>query len=126
MSPRAQSGYDPVGDPRTGRPPLADERQHFGDSADESASESRIQAIRSTAGELVGEGAATLRSVGETLSRQASAAVERGSALAATTSEHVQSYSSELVAFARRRPLGALAGALVLGLLIGLLRRTRS
>jgi hypothetical protein len=27
MNPRHESGYDPVGDPRTGRPPLPDERE---------------------------------------------------------------------------------------------------
>jgi hypothetical protein len=27
MNPRNESGYDPVGDPRTGRPPLPDERE---------------------------------------------------------------------------------------------------
>jgi hypothetical protein len=52
--------------------------------------------------------------------------MERGSELASTASEQVQSYAGELVAFTRRRPLAALMGAAIFGLLIGVFRRKRS
>jgi hypothetical protein len=144
MSPRRQSGYDPVGDPRTGRPPLPDERerarQAMPDEMDAAASgasggESAAQAEgpNSMIGKTLGgssEDKRSLRSAGEAVSSQVAAAttaaMERGSELASTASEQVQSYAGELVAFTRRRPLAALMGAAIFGLLIGMFRRNRS
>lgn len=149
MSPRSQSGYDPAGDSRTGRPPLPNERersrQMMPDAIDPKTfpqsrpspggteSESEEEDSKSMVGKIASgtSGAAqTLRSAGETVTSQVSAAttvaLERGSALASTASEQVQTYASELVAFARRRPLTAMVGAAVLGLLVGMFRRNRS
>src|SRR5688572_3775282 len=144
MSPRRQSDYDPVGDPRPGRPPLPDERerarQAMPDEMDAAASaasggESAAQAessnsmIDKTLGGSL-EDKRSLRSAGEAVSSQVAAAttaaMERGSELASTASEQVQSYAGELVAFTRRRPLAALMGAAIFGLLIGVFRRKRS
>src|SRR5687767_13411674 len=150
MSPRRQSGYDPVGDPRTGRPPLPDERERprqaqpdeidpdslspsrsFSDSdvedpSQDGGSESMVGRIASRSSEA----AETLKSAGEAVSSQVSTAtniaLERGQALASTASEQIQTYANELVAFTRRKPLTALVGAALIGLFIGLLRRGRA
>jgi ElaB/YqjD/DUF883 family membrane-anchored ribosome-binding protein len=147
MSPRSQSGYDPAGDPRTGRPPLPNEQrslqpeevvqESFSQSGSPSLDQSGdagaregLQSIKQRVASGASEAAQTLRSAGEAVTTQVreatSNAMERGSVLAATASHQVQSYASEFVAFARRRPLTALIGAATLGLLVGMLRRRRS
>jgi ElaB/YqjD/DUF883 family membrane-anchored ribosome-binding protein len=82
-----------------------------------------LSALRSTVTTLLGEvraGAAkTLRAAGEVVTHQ-------GSALAATASDRAQSWASELESLARRKPLSTIAGALVAGVIIGLLGRRRS
>jgi hypothetical protein len=112
MNPRNQSGYDPVGDPRTGRPPLPDERDRM---REESSS-----AMRHGDGSGV---ARSLREAGEAVSSRVTEATEQGSALASAASGQIQNYTEDLLAFARRRPFAALLGAAVVGLLIGLLSR---
>ena len=129
MSPRSQSGYDPVGDARTGRPPLPDE--HGGSRQPD---ENREEGSKSVIGRITTRGTEaatqTLKSAGETVSAQmgaaTAAAMERGSALAVSASAHAQTYANEFVALVRRRPLSALAGAAILGLFLGLFRRSRS
>jgi hypothetical protein len=129
MSPRSQSGYDPVGDARTGRPPLPDEHQvsRQPDEDREDASKSAIGRIATRGTEAATQ---TLRSAGEAVTAQVgaatAAAMERGSALAVSASEQAQTYANSFVALVRRRPLTALAGAAILGLLAGLFRRNRS
>jgi ElaB/YqjD/DUF883 family membrane-anchored ribosome-binding protein len=147
MSPRSQSGYDSAGDPRTGRPPLANEQrslqpeeiepESFPQSGSSGLSESEdagtqegLRTVKERVATSASEAAQTLRSAGEAVTTQVkeatSAAMEKGSALATTASHQVQSYASEFVAFTRRRPLTALIGAATLGMLIGMLRRRRS
>jgi ElaB/YqjD/DUF883 family membrane-anchored ribosome-binding protein len=149
MNPRSQSGYDPVGDPRTGRPPLPDERERsrrtqpdeidpdtlsssrsFSDSDIEDSQESGSESMVGKIASRSSEAAETLKSAGEAVSSQVSTAtniaLERGQALASTASEHIQVYVNELVAFTRRKPMTALVGAALVGLLIGLLRRGRA
>lgn len=125
MSPRSQSGYDPVGDARTGRPPLPDEHEGF-----RQPDENREEGSKSVITRGTEAATQTLRSAGEAVSAQmgaaTAAAMERGSALAVSASEHAQTYANEFVALVRRRPLSALAGAAILGLLLGLFRRSRS
>lgn len=129
MSPRSQSGYNPVGDARTGRPPLPDEHEasrQF-DKDEEDSAKSAIEKIAVRGTEAATQ---TLKSAGEAVTAQMSAAtaaaMERGSALAVSASEHARTYANEFVALVRRRPLSALAGAAILGLLVGLFRRSRS
>ncbi len=45
---------------------------------------------------------------------------DRGARFAATTGEQAKSLAAEIEAFARRNPLGALAGAVAVGFVIGL------
>lgn len=149
MSPRSQSGYDPVGDPRTGRPPLPEERERsrqaqpdeidpdhlplsrsFSDSDLEDPSQDGSKSMIDKIADRSSEAAETLKSAGEALSSQVATtttkALEKGQALASTTSELAQTYANELIAFTRRRPLAALVGAAFVGLLVGLLRRGRN
>ena len=51
---------------------------------------------------------------------KASDLADRGAQFAATTGEQAKSLAGELEAFARRNPLGALAGAVAVGFIIGL------
>jgi hypothetical protein len=60
------------------------------------------------------------------VSAATSLAIERGSELASTASRQLQTYAEDLAAFTRRRPIGALAGAVIVGMLIGLFGRRRS
>jgi len=47
----------------------------------------------------------------------------KGAEMASVASGHAKSFASELENMARRNPIGALAGAMVLGVLIGLMGR---
>ena len=82
-----------------------------------------MSALKSTVAALLSEaktGAAkTLRAASEVVTHQ-------GTALAATASDRAHTFASELEALARRKPLSTIAGALVAGIIIGLLRRRRS
>jgi ElaB/YqjD/DUF883 family membrane-anchored ribosome-binding protein len=48
---------------------------------------------------------------------------DRGAEMAPTASEQAKSFASELENMARRNPIGALAGAVVIGVMIGVLGR---
>jgi hypothetical protein len=81
-----------------------------------------MSALRDSVSALLAEvrtGAArTLRAAGEVVTQQ-------GSALAATASDRAYGYASELESLARRKPLSTMAGALIAGIVIGLLGRRR-
>jgi len=145
MNPRNQSGYDPVGDARTGRPPLPEERDRArrslpdeiepespnasGFSGGEIENREGEADDQSTLGSLASEGSEALRAASDTVTSQVSAAtsvaMEKGSELANTASRQLQTYADELVSFTRRRPIGALAGAVIFGILLGLMGRRR-
>lgn len=135
MNPRNESGYDPIGDPRTGRPPLPQERERMRRRAPDEMESSDIESARAasfSSGENADEEnsmSKSLRGAGEAVSARvgeaASAAMEQGSELASAASGEIQGYGEDLLAFARRRPLAALLGAAVIGLLIGMLSRRR-
>ena len=136
MNPRRESGYDPIGDPRTGRPPLPEERERMRRREPEEMDPSEISSARATSftdHEQSNEEdsmSQSLREAGEAVSvrvtEAASSAMEQGSALASAASGQLQTYTDDLLAFARRRPFAALLGAAVIGLLIGMLSRSRS
>jgi ElaB/YqjD/DUF883 family membrane-anchored ribosome-binding protein len=48
---------------------------------------------------------------------------DRGAAIASTASEQAKTFASELEGMVRRNPIGAMAGAVVVGVMIGLLGR---
>jgi len=48
---------------------------------------------------------------------------DRGAEMASTATQQAKSFASELENMARRNPIGALAGAVVIGVMIGLFGR---
>jgi len=48
---------------------------------------------------------------------------DRGSAMASTATEQANTFASEVESMARRNPMGAIAGAVLVGIMIGLLGR---
>jgi ElaB/YqjD/DUF883 family membrane-anchored ribosome-binding protein len=77
-----------------------------------------------------GDAAKTVRSMSQTVASQVSSAAggvaDAGSDLASSAKEHAKTFASELEAMARRNPLGTIAGALVVGVIIGMMSRGRS
>jgi hypothetical protein len=154
MNPRNESGYDPVGDPRTGRPPLPHERERRrqaqpdeinpsevdqsraswdsagdgGYTEDSSFAGSSLAGSESSAAEspsMMDELASGGARVGAQVSAAASAAMEQGSTLVSTASTRAQGIAGELIGFAKRKPLATLLGVAIVGMLIGMFRRRR-
>jgi ElaB/YqjD/DUF883 family membrane-anchored ribosome-binding protein len=71
----------------------------------------------------------TVRNVGETVASQvgtaASGVMEAGASMANAAGAQAKTAASEIESAVRRNPLGAMAGALVAGILIGLVGRGR-
>ena len=98
----------------------------------------RLQAdlvtIKETLGKLMsessGEVSKAARKVGVAVGSHAGAAVssfaEAGADMATSATEQAKTFASELETMALKQPLAALAGALVVGVLIGLIPRGRS
>jgi hypothetical protein len=79
--------------------------------------------------EAGGQAARTARNVGQTVSSQvgstASGIASTGADMASSATEQFKTFANELEGIARKKPLGALAGALVIGIVIGLIARGR-
>lgn len=79
--------------------------------------------------EAGGQAARTARNVGQTVASQlgstASGIASTGADMASSATEQVKTFTNELEGIARKNPLGALAGALVIGIVIGLIVRGR-
>jgi ElaB/YqjD/DUF883 family membrane-anchored ribosome-binding protein len=77
-----------------------------------------------------GEAAKTVRGMRQTVASQvgtvAGGVADAGSELASSAKEHAKTFASELEAMARRNPLGTIAGALLIGVIIGMMSRGRS
>jgi ElaB/YqjD/DUF883 family membrane-anchored ribosome-binding protein len=75
------------------------------------------------------DAAKTVRDVGQSVTSQigsaASGVMEAGASMANTASKQTKTFASEIESAARKNPLGAMAGALLVGVLIGLLGRGR-
>jgi ElaB/YqjD/DUF883 family membrane-anchored ribosome-binding protein len=88
---------------------------------------STISRFASQAGD---EAAKTVRGASQTLAAQVGSAAggvaDMSSDLATSAKEHAKTFASELEGMAKRNPLGTLAGALVVGVVIGLMSRGRS
>jgi ElaB/YqjD/DUF883 family membrane-anchored ribosome-binding protein len=79
--------------------------------------------------EAGGQAARTARTVGHTVASQlgstASGIAGTGSDMASSATEQFKTFTNELEGVARKNPLGALAGALLIGIVIGLIARGR-
>ena len=82
------------------------------------------------ASQLGDVGTKTARNVSQTVASQIGSAtsgmVDTGSDLASSAREHAKTFASELEGMARRNPLGTIAGALLVGVVIGMMSRGRS
>jgi ElaB/YqjD/DUF883 family membrane-anchored ribosome-binding protein len=100
-------------------------------SADIARLQEELASLRLTVASLMAEakgGAAkTLRAAGDLVSHKVGAvgqaAAEKTSSVAEITAERAQGLISELEIWARRRPLSAIAGAMLAGIIIGMLGR---
>ena len=76
-----------------------------------------------------GDAAKVIRDIGETVAAQVgtttSGLADKGSELASSAKAQVKTFASELEAMARRNPLGTIAGALLVGVVIGMMSRGR-
>jgi ElaB/YqjD/DUF883 family membrane-anchored ribosome-binding protein len=103
-------------------------------SADIARLQEELASLRWTVASLIAEvkgGAAkTLRAAGDLVSHKVGAvgqaAAEKTSSVAETTAERAQGLISELEIWARRRPLSAIAGAMLAGIIIGMLGHRRA
>ena len=81
------------------------------------------------ASQVGGEVAKTARSMSQTVASQVgsttSGVTDAGSELASAAKEHATTLASELEGMARRNPLGTIAGALLVGVIIGMMSRGR-
>jgi ElaB/YqjD/DUF883 family membrane-anchored ribosome-binding protein len=93
-----------------------------------------VASLKETLGRLVSqagsEAAKTVRGLTQTAASQVSGAasgvVDAGSELASSAKEHAKTFASELEGMARRNPLGTIVGALLVGVVIGIISRGRN
>jgi len=82
------------------------------------------------ASQASGEAVKTMRGVGNTVAAQvggaASGVADAGSDLAVSAKERAQTFASELERMARQNPLGTIAGAVLVGAVIGMVLRGRN
>jgi ElaB/YqjD/DUF883 family membrane-anchored ribosome-binding protein len=81
------------------------------------------------ASQVSGQAAKTVRNVGQTVASQAGTVAggvaDAGSELASAAKEHATTVVAELEAMARRNPLGTIAGAVLVGVIIGMMSMSR-
>jgi ElaB/YqjD/DUF883 family membrane-anchored ribosome-binding protein len=86
-----------------------------------------LSELKETVAKLVsraGDGAAkSAREIAGQVSTAASDLADRGANVASVATDQAKTLVTELEDIARRNPLGALAGAVVIGVLIGMMRR---
>jgi ElaB/YqjD/DUF883 family membrane-anchored ribosome-binding protein len=87
------------------------------------------ETISNFVSETGGHAARTARSVGQAVASQvgstASGLANTGAEMASSATEQLKTFATELEGIARKNPLGALAGALAVGVVIGLIVRGR-
>jgi ElaB/YqjD/DUF883 family membrane-anchored ribosome-binding protein len=79
------------------------------------AARDAVDAVKTKVGDALDRGQAAVSHAGDTASEMAGMATQQ-----------VKTFASELEAMAKRNPLGTIAGAVVVGILIGLLTRGRT
>ena len=112
-----------------------DQKTAEGDKAKpETSLADEIASLKETVAGLVAsmgsEATKTVKAASDAVTTQignvASGALDAGASAASFAGDQAKTMANELEAFARRNPLGALGGTLVLGILIGMIARNRS
>jgi ElaB/YqjD/DUF883 family membrane-anchored ribosome-binding protein len=95
--------------------------------ADLKALQSDLSDLKDTVAQLASrasdEAAKSAREIAGQISTAASDLAEKGADVASAATDHAKTLVTELENIARRNPLGALAGAVVVGVLIGMMGR---
>jgi ElaB/YqjD/DUF883 family membrane-anchored ribosome-binding protein len=103
----------------------SDARESAG--ADLKALQSDLSHLKETVAKLVShtgdEAAKSAREIAGQVSTAASDLADKGANVASAATDQAKSLVTELETIARRNPLGALAGAVVVGVLIGMMGR---
>ena len=138
--PRSDSnGTRPLGESGPGIPPkVAQSAAEAGDAAKDVGADLKVlredlKHLRETVAKLMvdlrSEAGRRAREYGasvvDDVSDKAADIAERGAAAAGTATAQAKSLAAELEGITRRNPLGALAGAVCIGVVIGMLRRRR-
>ena len=88
------------------------------------------QTLTKFANEAGGEAIKTAQSVGSTVASHVSEAAGDVAAgakdVAASAAEHAKTFASELEGMARRNPLGTIGATLLVGIVIGMMSRSRA
>jgi ElaB/YqjD/DUF883 family membrane-anchored ribosome-binding protein len=111
----------PAGAPDTGaQDGLAELRREFANLKDH---------VARFAAQAGGEAAKSIRGVGQNVAAQvggaASNATDTGADLISSATEQAKTFAAELEGMARRNPLGTIAGAVLVGVVIGMMSRGR-
>ena len=80
------------------------------------------------ASQASGEAAKTIRNVHQTVASKVGGpgVADASFDFASSAKQHAETFTSELEGLARRNPLGAIAGAVLVGVIIGIMTRGRS
>ena len=82
--------------------------------------------LKDTVSQFISQAGEVSSSVANQVSGAASDLAERGANVASAAKDQAKSFASELEAMGRRNPLGAMAAAVMVGVLIGLISRGRN
>jgi ElaB/YqjD/DUF883 family membrane-anchored ribosome-binding protein len=85
-----------------------------------------LNSLKETVSKFVSQAGDMSASVATKVGNAASGVAESGANLASTATDQAKSFASELENMGRRNPLGAMAAAVLIGVLIGVIGRGRS
>ena len=85
-----------------------------------------LNSLKDTVSKFVSQAGDVSSSVATKVGNAASSWAESGSDIASAATDQAKSFASELEGMGRRNPLGAMAAALLVGVMIGVISRGRS
>jgi ElaB/YqjD/DUF883 family membrane-anchored ribosome-binding protein len=124
FSSKPLGGSHQTGGARAGATSSSGPDMNAAKSGDSSFAE-EFAALKETVANLASSAASAGQTVANQMGNAASATLEAGTSAANYAGEQARTLANDLEAFARRNPLGAMGGALALGVFIGMLGRGR-
>jgi ElaB/YqjD/DUF883 family membrane-anchored ribosome-binding protein len=85
-----------------------------------------LNSLKDTVSQFISQAGDVSSSVANQVSGAASDLAERGANVASAAKDQAKTFASELESMGRRNPLGAMAAAVMVGVLIGVISRGRS